>query len=201
MTGTGWTSTNPDRWFISEVGGGGLIYVSNWSTGPTNSGVETIRLLYSLTYDVVTPDVGQNINLAVDQSVFDWGPRTLEFPPWFAATAGDAVQARIDDLAQPRSIFPVTFAVSQPDAQRTADVAAIEPGDYIGLSIDDPATRVSINATAYVMTAKYTLTRNREIAKHLICLQSVGGAVHLAIPFEVNSIPLTINAIPLEASG
>ena len=164
-------------------------------------GLTNVTINYTVRWQASVPDVDESPIVENPESVLAWGPRTLDYPLWFAATAQQALQERIDALAEPRAYQTVDFALSQPDAQRTADVAGIQPGDYIGLSIDDPATRVNINAIVYVMLVKYVLDRNRVLSKRLLCLQSGDGLAHASITLAINSRVLSINDIELAISG
>ena len=194
VTGSGWSSSHPDRWFLAETGGGGFIYITYWSTGSNSAGVTSIRLNYLLTYDVVTTDIEQNIDVTAAESVALWDPRVLVFPPWFASTARAAVQQRLDALAEPRSYHTVDFAMVQPDKQRTLDVAMIQPGDYIRLIDRDIVEAIDVDDRCLVVNVSYRLARDRIPIKQLVVLDTGISAAGATFPLTINSIPLEINS-------
>ena len=132
----------------------------------------------SVTYEVTaeyTLQVPNQAPVTVDNagSVAVWEPRTLAIPGWIAETATTSFQARIDELSEPRNIIVEDFAVRQPTAQRTTDVANIQPGDHVGLITSEPSDRVNINAVAMVMNVGYDLHREREVSrKRLVCIEA-----------------------------
>ena len=132
-------------------------------------------------YKLEIPDSAP-VMVGNDASIAAWGPRTLEIEGWIQNTATTALQARIDDLAEPRNIVTVDFALRQTTNQRTADVAGIQPGDHIGVLIDEPGEQLDINAAVMVMNVGYRLARNRLSTKRVVCIEAGAAAVAPAVP-------------------
>ena len=125
-------------------------------------------------YKLEIPDSAP-VTVGNDESIDEWDPRTLEIPGWIDRTATTTLQARIDAYATPRDIHVVDFALWQPDATKTRRVAGIQPGDFMGLRIEDSYTRTDIDAFVCVMYCEYVMRRHRIPIKRLICIE-YGGA-------------------------
>ena len=148
---------------------------SGWRTASNQfAGADRIYVTLRLSYNVSTTDADQDLIVSNSLSVSQWGRRELTFPVWFASTAEEAMQARIDAYSQPRDIHVVDFSMWQWDQAKTRQIASIEPGDYIGLHIEDPYTRTAINAYVFVMHCEYIFRRNHIPIKRLTCIQTGG---------------------------
>lgn len=170
----------------------------DWVTegGGASGDARPFNLEYTLRW-VVSGEPAM-IEVRNDESIIEWGERKLSgFPAWVSPSAAGRVQAVIDASAVPRNLFPVSFAISQPDAAKTVEVAEIEAGDHIGLSIADPSRRIAINAIAFVMSVGYVLDRNRDLRKDLLCLESGGGQAHAGVTLSINDRPLSFNGVEL----
>ena len=67
------------------------------------------RLQYDVSFDIVTGLPGGTFILENTPSLGAWGLREAKFPDWFSSSAQASVQARIDELAQPRHLHTVDF--------------------------------------------------------------------------------------------
>lgn len=129
--------------------------------------ISRIEITFRVSYQVRL-DLGDIVLTASDtDSISEWGERMLNFPTWFAPSAGSSLQARISRLAQPRNIHTVTMYVDQRNAARTSQVAAIQPGDHIDL--------VDVGQTVYVMNVEYRLSARRSNIKVLTCIETGQG--------------------------
>ena len=167
ITTTGWATSTADWTGRSNADRGRVtraFYGVSWEYTLTTQGGTSVRVV------------------AAGDSVTDWDERTLEVPRWIAPTASASFQARIDELAEPRNIIVEDFAVRQPTAQRTTDVANIQPGDHVGLITSEPSDRVNINAVVMVMNVGYDLHRERQVSrKRLVCIEA-GASVPDTFP-------------------
>ena len=149
---------------------------ADWSAGDANGfHVREIVQAFAFSYDIITDDVPGNINVESPASIARYGRRTLNFPTWFADTAGAAVQSRINALSQPRSIHTVALYMDQRDTMRSQHVALIQPGDFLNL----PDT----GKVVFVQHVSISLSQSGANVKVLTCIET--GQDH------VPTIPLT----------
>ena len=139
---------------------------STWYPGSlTNSPrVTNVYGYYQLSYTVRTTQDPVTLMPSNDESINEWGSRTLDLPLWFAPTASTAVQARIDALAKVRNLRVVDFYVDQRDVTKTSAVAAIEPGHYIALS--------DVGTIVYVMNVEWRLSSRNSAIKRVTCIDT-----------------------------
>ena len=136
--------------------------VSAWSDG--GNGVQEIRIIITATWERVTTDLQQNIDVSNAESGEVWGQRALEFPVWFDAGAATQVQQRIDALSEVRNLRTVDFYVDQRDTTKTNAVAAIEPGHYIALT--------DVGTIVYVMNVEWLLSSRNSAIKRVTCIDT-----------------------------
>lgn len=159
-----WTISNPTQnistpsWWPN---------VDRPTAGDTGLWLRTVSLLFTVTYDIITDDVQQNIIVENPQSIQQYGRRELNFPTWFSQTARSAVQSRIDALSQPRNIYTVTLYVDQRDTARTAEIARIQPGDFVNLN--------DVSQTVFVQHVSYSLSFRGVRVKVLTCIETGQG--------------------------
>ena len=123
-------------------------------------------------YETFVDGVVHNVEVVSDISILDYDPRTLTFPVWFDSSAESAVQARINDLAKPRSYHNVDFALIQDTDQRTRNVALLNAGDYIELDVHDPRTLTDILATVMIVNVGYDIRSGDVPVKNLVCIET-----------------------------
>lgn len=150
---------------------------SNRMPWRTNVSLTHADAVYSSVQAELTIQVpGQNpIHAVNNASITDFDPRELILPGWLVPTAQTALQARIDDLAQPRDIFTQGYSMYQGDAERTRAIARLQPGDHIGIFDRDPPSETDINAIVYVMLIEYDIRRRQLPIKRVVGLQSGAG--------------------------
>ena len=110
-----------------------------------------------VSYDIVVGSTQVTRRFESQLSRGRWGDRPLDLPPWLANSGlapgqpGAALmQAIIDHLAAPRTYFDVTLPLWQETAAKSAQVAALDYGDYLDLTLADARRGVSIDTVAVV---------------------------------------------------
>ena len=136
--------------------------VANFDAGgfTGGSGVLTpqaARVTALVTARQTTGPAVQPTHVVNEASVAQWGARPLDAPQWLAATDTAALQAMIDQYAQPRRIVVVDLALPQPDAALTAAVASIEPGDVHPVSVVDDRTATRVHGLGVVRSVEWLL--------------------------------------------
>lgn len=185
---------------LNDAQGGADAVTLTFDTTPDIPAAGDWRVVVGLETEQTRPASERSkVVIRDDNSIDVYERREVDFPPWFRFGVYQRAVDRIAVLSQPRNVFTPKFAMSQPDVTRSAEVARVRPGDHIGLSIDDPASRVDINAVAYVMLAKYNLDRNRDLSKELVCLQSGDSTIvaHTPPVLAISDVPLAINGVTL----
>ena len=166
-------TNNPGTWRIND--GTRNVDLDTWTheANRREYRILTIAVSFAVTWTLDDENV-YDLTASNAASVSAWGRRELMFPVWFARTATAALQQRINALAVPRDIHVVDFSMWQYDQARTRRVAAIKPGDYIGIHVEDPQTLTAINAFVFVMHVEYIFRRNHIPIKRLTCIQTGG---------------------------
>ena len=177
-TQEGLTAASPGTW----NGAGGPS--SRWFSG--GRGISVVRQPWAVEYTVTTSDVQRDIEVVNQESIEEWDSRTLTFPAWFAPSAVDTIQERLDGLAEPRDIHTVDFAIEQPTSQRTTNVINLEAGDFMSLVVDDPRTRTEINALVWIMNVRWELHRNRVPYKRLTLIETGAQGVRDSLEIRVS---------------
>ena len=152
------------------------------------------RLTYTVSFDIVTNQPsGATSDLVLEnlQSQTLWDLREAKFPNWFAFGASDKIQARIDELAQPRHLHTVDFPLWQRDPGKSKIVAELDAGSYFRLSVQDLISGVDIAESVMVMNVEYLLGNGRTPTKRLTLIET-------GVPVEGNPITLDGNALFLD---
>ena len=147
--------------FATPRGNGGV-----WGNGNQ----QTLFVYYrvSAEYKLEVPDSAP-VMVGNDASISEWDTRALDIEGWIQNTATSTLQARIDALAVQRNIRTVDFYVDQRDATKTAEIAALQPGDFIALP--------HVGSIVFVMHAEWQLSARGSDIKRLTCIDT--GTAHV----------------------
>ena len=110
-----------------------------------------------VSYDIVVGSTHVTRRFQHLLSIAQWGDRPLDLPPWLANSGlapgqpGAALmQGTVDHLAAPRTYHDVTLPLWQETAAKSAQVAALDYGDYVDLTLADARRGVNIDTVAVV---------------------------------------------------
>ena len=162
-------TNSPGTWRIND--GTHTVDLTTWERTANRREYKllTIAVSFAVTWILDDENV-YTLEAQNDDSITEWGERTLMFPVWFRRTATAALQSRINALAVPRNIHVVDFSLDQSTPARQGHVVGLQPGEFMGLVLDDPRTRTEISAWCFVMNMRYDLHRNRPPVKRLTLL-------------------------------
>jgi len=150
-----------------------------WTNPPQGQmGVDDIEIVVRTSWlATTTPQASKTFQNLASQGV--WGVRSLDFPLWMADDGLDAgepnavrLQADLDDLATARTYHDVALPLWQRDAARSAEIAALDYGDYVDLGIRDDRRGVNIADKCVISERTLTWGAAQVPAVELRCLHT-----------------------------
>ncbi len=156
-------TNSPGTWRIND--GTHTVDLTTWERTANRREYKLLTIAVSFAVTWILDDENiYTLEAQNDDSIAVWGERTLTFPVWFRRTATAALQARIDALAVPRNIRTVDFYLDQRDATKNAEIAALQPGQYIALP--------HVGSIVYIMHSEITWSSGRGGIKRLTCIDT-----------------------------
>lgn len=162
------TFGNPDWFWQTRTSPAAISsFVSDTAAAEFAALVTKITARIQLTY-------GRQTGAAIDQlvvtnpaSINTWGERPVEFPAWIRRTDTLRIQAILNALGSTRRVHVIDLALPQPTDTLTAQVAALEPGDFIDARINDPRFEVNINSIAMIFACETMLKQRGQSLRRI----------------------------------
>ena len=159
---------SPGTWRIND--GTRNVDLTSWTREANRREYKILTIAVSFVVKWVLDDENvYTLEAQSDDSIREWGDRVLTFPVWFRRTAQAALQARIDTLAVARNIHTIEFYMDQRDATKSANIAALQPGQYIAVP--------HVGSIVYIMYSELEVDTQRSDIKRLTCIDT--GTAHV----------------------
>ena len=159
---------SPGTWRIND--GTRNVDLTSWTREANRREYKILTIAVSFAVKWVLDDENvYTLEAENRDSIGKWGDRVLNFPVWFRRTAQAALQSRIDRLAVARNIHTIEFYMDQRDATKSAEVAALQSGQYIAVP--------HVGSIVYIMHSELEVDTQRSDIKRLTCIDT--GTAHV----------------------
>ncbi|MYD88609.1 MAG: fibronectin type III domain-containing protein [Acidobacteria bacterium] len=157
-------------------------YEPNFSTlndlvrwGPNTARIGGLPLLglgavLRVTADITRVSDPVEIVVSNNPSILQWGLRPLVLVDWLAGSTD--LTAQIDYLAELRHEHIIEVPLRQPTAAAQAVVDALDAGDYVNLTISDPARNVDIRELCLVVSRGLRYRKDVGAVLRFRCLET-----------------------------